>query len=70
VNGTSAGEWFGVAPTGRSFHVPFANVVTFANDRMVGESLYIDLASMCEQAGLPVETIRAAAKALAASASQ
>jgi predicted ester cyclase len=38
--GTSGGEWLGVQPTGRPFHVPFTNVTQFSGDRMRGETLY------------------------------
>lgn len=64
--GTSQGDWLGVAPSGGRFRVPFTNVTTFADGHMAGESIYFDLASLCEQAGLPLEEIRAAAKARAA----
>jgi steroid delta-isomerase-like uncharacterized protein len=65
--GTSGGEWLGVPPSGRSFRVPFTNVTTFRDGRMAGESIYFDLATLCDQAGLPLDQIRAAAKARAAS---
>jgi steroid delta-isomerase-like uncharacterized protein len=59
--GTSGGDWLGVPPTGRSFRVPFANVATFADGHMTGESIYFDLATLCDQAGIPIDAIRAAA---------
>lgn len=59
--GTSGGEWLGVAPTGGSFRVPFTNITTFTDRRMAGESIYFDLATLCEQAGIPLDAIRAAA---------
>ena len=40
-------------PTGRSFRVPFTNITTFTDGRMAGESIYFDLATLCEQAGSP-----------------
>jgi hypothetical protein len=64
--GTSRGDWLGVPPGGGSFRVPFTNITTFADGRMAGESIYFDLATLCEQAGVPLEAIRAAAKARAA----
>ena len=63
LNGTSKGEWLGVPPGGGSFHVPFTNVTEFADGRMLGERIYFDLATLCEQAGVSLEAIRAAAKA-------
>lgn len=68
LNGTSKGAWLGVAPGGGSFHVPFTNVTTFAAGRMRGETIYFDLATLCEQAGLPLDEIRAAAAARRAAA--
>ncbi len=63
LRGTSQGEWLGVSPSGGSFSVPFTNVTKFTDGRMAGESIYFDLATLCEHAGLPLEEIRAAAKA-------
>jgi steroid delta-isomerase-like uncharacterized protein len=62
LRGTSMGEWLGVAPGRGSFSVPFTNVATFRDGLMVGESIYFDLASLCEQAGLPLDRLRAAAR--------
>jgi steroid delta-isomerase-like uncharacterized protein len=63
LRGTSGGAWLGVPPGGGSFSVPFANLAPFRDGRMAGETIYFDLATLCEQAGLPLEEIRAAAKA-------
>ncbi len=63
LRGTSGGDWIGVPPSGGSFAVPFTNVARFEGDLMAGESIYFDLATLCEQAGLPLHEIRAAAKA-------
>ncbi len=65
LSGTSQGDWLGVPPSGGSFRVPFTNVTTFAGGRMAGETIYFDLATLCEQAGLPLELVRNAAKARA-----
>jgi steroid delta-isomerase-like uncharacterized protein len=65
LRGTSGGDWVGVPPTGRSFVVPFANVAPFKDGLMAGESIYFDLATLCEQAGLPLDDVRAGAKARA-----
>jgi hypothetical protein len=62
LDGTSGGEWLGVPPSGRSFSVPFANVTPFHDGLMAGESVYFDLATLCEQAALPLDEIRAAAR--------
>jgi steroid delta-isomerase-like uncharacterized protein len=59
--GTSLGDWLGVPPSGQPFAVPFTNVATFADGLMVGESVYFDLATLCDQAGLPLDEVRRAA---------
>lgn len=61
LRGTSRGEWLGVPPGGGTFAVPFANVVPFKNGLMEGERIYFDLATLCEQAELPLNEVRAAA---------
>jgi hypothetical protein len=63
LRGTSRGDWLGIAPGGGSFAVPFANVVPFSQGLMAGEKIYFDLATLCEQARLPLEDVRAAAAA-------
>ena len=61
LRGTSRGDWLGVPADGGTFAVPFANVVPFSQGRMAGETIYFDLATLCEQAQLPLEDVRAAA---------
>jgi steroid delta-isomerase-like uncharacterized protein len=61
LRGTSRGEWLGVPPGGGRFAVLFANVVPFKDGLMEGERIYFDLASLCEQARVPLNEIRAAA---------
>ena len=68
LRGTSRGDWLGVPPSGTSFAVRFTNVSTFKDERMRGETLYFDLATLCEQAEIPIDAVRAAARARAASA--
>lgn len=67
LRGTSRGDWLGVPPSGRSFAVQFTNVSTFKNEHMRGETIYFDLATLCEQAGLSLGVIRAAARTRAVS---
>jgi steroid delta-isomerase-like uncharacterized protein len=62
LRGTSVGDWLGVAPGGGGFEVSFANVVPFADGLMQGERIYFDLATLCEQAGIALDEIRAAAR--------
>lgn len=59
--GTSLGPWLGVPPGGGSFRVPFTNVATFTGEHLRGESIYFDLATLCQQAEVPLADIRAAA---------
>jgi steroid delta-isomerase-like uncharacterized protein len=66
LRGSSGGDWLGVAPTGGSFAVRFTNVATFRGGQMAGESIYFDVATLCEQAGFSLDEVRAAAKARAA----
>ncbi len=61
LHGTSRGDWLGVPPSGGTFTVPFANVVPFKHGLMAGETIYFDLATLCEQARLPLEEVRTAA---------
>ncbi len=63
LRGTSRGDWLGVPPGGGTFAVPFANVVPFSQGLMAGETIYFDLATLCEQARLPLDDVRAAAAA-------
>jgi steroid delta-isomerase-like uncharacterized protein len=60
LNGTNTGTWLGVPPGGGAFHVPFTNVTTFDETHMLGESIYFDLATLCDQAGVSLDAIRAA----------
>ncbi len=69
LHGTSGGDWMGVPPSGRAFAVPFVNVAPFEDGLMAGETVYFDLATLCEQAGLSVHEIRAGAKARASGGS-
>jgi steroid delta-isomerase-like uncharacterized protein len=65
LRGTSDGDWVGVPPSGRSFAVPFSNVTPFRDGLMAGESIYFDLATLCDQAALPLADVRAGGKARA-----
>src|SRR4029450_6071190 len=62
LRGTSGGEWMGVPPSGRSFAGPVANATPFRDGLMAGESIYFDLATLCEQAALPLDEVRAGAR--------
>jgi steroid delta-isomerase-like uncharacterized protein len=58
LRGTNTGSWLGLPPGGGSFAVSFANVTPFRDDLMAGETIYFDLATLCEQAGLPLDDVR------------
>jgi steroid delta-isomerase-like uncharacterized protein len=68
LRGTSGGDWLGVPPSGQSFGVPFVNVAPYTEGLMAGESIYFDLATLCEQAQLPIDELRAASKTRSTSA--
>jgi steroid delta-isomerase-like uncharacterized protein len=63
--GTMKGEFMGLAPTGRRLDLPFIAVVSFKDGLMQSERAYYDIASLCDQLGVGVEEVRAAAKLLA-----
>ncbi len=65
LRGTSDGPWLGVPPGGGAFAVPFTNVSTFKDGLMHGETIYFDLATLCEQAAVSLDAIRAAVRASA-----
>lgn len=63
LRGTSRGPWLDVPPGGGLFAVRFTNVSRFKDRLMHGETIYFDLATLCEQADVPLNSIRAAVAA-------
>jgi predicted ester cyclase len=61
---TMRGPFFGVPATGRQIALPFVNVIPFRDGLMAGERAFFDLATLCAQAGIALETLRAGARAL------
>jgi hypothetical protein len=61
LHGTMSGPWLSLEPTGREFTIPLVNIVPFKDGLMHGERLFYDAAMLCEQAGLDVHELRAAA---------
>lgn len=51
LSGTHGGPLFGVAPTGRSVQVDTAVIWDFVGERIRGETVYFDLATMLRQVG-------------------
>jgi steroid delta-isomerase-like uncharacterized protein len=49
--GTNLGEFYGRAPTGKSFRVPIAAIFFFEGDEIVNERIYFDSASLVNQIG-------------------
>ena len=61
---TFAGPIAEIPPTGRTAQLPVSCVFTFAGERIRSERFFFDLATLCEQTGMPLEPVRAAAAAL------
>jgi hypothetical protein len=55
---TWSGSFLGHAPTGRSAELPFFCVFPSANGVLRGERFFFDLASLCDQIGLPIGVVR------------
>lgn len=51
LSGTHGGTLFGVAPTGRQVQVDTVVIWEFAGERIRGETVYFDLATMLRQVG-------------------
>jgi len=62
--GTMRGPFFGVSATGRRIALPFVNVVPFRDGLMLGERAYFDLATLCAQAGVALDDLRAGVRSL------
>lgn len=53
IRGTHLGAWRGLPPTGRHVEVPLCGVYTFdADDRLAGEKIYYDRATVLRQLGV------------------
>jgi steroid delta-isomerase-like uncharacterized protein len=53
IRGTHLGTWRGLPPTGRRIEFPLCGVFTFDDeDRLAGERIYYDRATMLRQAGV------------------
>jgi steroid delta-isomerase-like uncharacterized protein len=53
IRGTHLGEWRGLPPTGRRMEIPLCGVYTFdSDDRLAGEKIYYDRATVLQQLGV------------------
>ena len=59
-SGTVKGDFGGLPATGRRIDVPVAFVCGFRDGKLVSDVGYFDVATLCEQAGLPLDALRPA----------
>jgi steroid delta-isomerase-like uncharacterized protein len=52
IGGTHLGEWRGLPATGRRVRFPLCAVYTFDGDRLAGEKIYYDRATVLRQVGV------------------
>lgn len=69
ISGTHVGAWHGLPGTGRRVEIPLCGIFTFdENDRLLGEKIYYDRATVLRQIGLyPLLHPAALARSLARS---
>ena len=63
---TFAGAFLGLEPTGKSASLPAFSVFDLRKGRLVRERFFFDLAMLCEQIGVPVETLSGSLRSLRA----
>lgn len=49
MKGTHLGDWAGLKPTGRMMNVPSVCIFEFDKDRLIGENVYFDMATLVNQ---------------------
>jgi steroid delta-isomerase-like uncharacterized protein len=65
ISGTHRGPWRGLPPTGRHIEFPLCGVFTFgADDKLAGERIYYDRATVLRQLGIFREPTTLAGKIL------
>jgi predicted ester cyclase len=65
IRGRHLGAWRGLRPTGRSVEFPLCGIYTFdENDRLAGEKIYYDRATVLRQLGVFHEPGRLAGASL------
>jgi steroid delta-isomerase-like uncharacterized protein len=58
MRGTHLGEFMGVQGTGRRFEVPMVCIVGFRRGFVASDRAYFDLASVCDQLGIPHDAVQ------------
>lgn len=58
LTGEFAGPFLGFDPTDESIDVPIVSLIEFEDDLIESETLFFDLATLAEQAGIDLERIR------------
>jgi steroid delta-isomerase-like uncharacterized protein len=66
MRGTLDGSFLGQEPTHRSVVLPFVARYEFRDGKILGETLWFDLFTLCDQGGLDITAARASAAELAA----
>lgn len=66
VHLTFAGPLLDLAPTGRAARLPFVSVFACDSTALRGERFFFDLATLCRQIGVPVESVQRALGGLVA----
>jgi predicted ester cyclase len=51
MRGTHRGPWAGIPPTGRRIDVPVMSLFKFDGDKLEGEKVYFDMATLLRQLG-------------------
>jgi steroid delta-isomerase-like uncharacterized protein len=49
MKGTHQGEWAGFKPIGKTMNIPAACIFDFDQDRLIGEKVYFDMATLARQ---------------------
>jgi predicted ester cyclase len=66
TRGTLDGSFLGQEPTGLNIALPFASRFEFRDGKILGESLWFDLFTLCDQGGFDIAAVRANAQSIAA----
>ncbi|MGO9873449.1 MAG: ester cyclase [Acidimicrobiia bacterium] len=66
MRGTLDGTFLGQEPTHRSVALPFVARYEFRDGKILGETLWFDLYTLCDQGGLDIVAVRTTAAELAA----